>query len=221
LNEGLKIVLERPCRKCATCSILAQLGGWRAAALSPAPPALVTPTFTRPALLLLALLELLLNVASELPDGVGPALPAVPHLLHDLGELVLDLLLLGRRRGGEVREPILGDQRHHVLDVDPKLLDGLCDLHHVIVVYGGDEDGVHLDDHLPLRRFLKAPKLMVEEDLGGLKPRVLLPLVGDVLVDLLSDIRVDCVQGDGDVADAEAVKPVDLIGQKETVGADA
>ncbi len=120
-----------------------------------------------------------------------------------------------------MREPILGNEGHHVLDVDPQLLDGLRDLHHVVVVDGGDEDGVHLDDHLPLDRLLEAPQLVVEEDLRRLQAGVLLPLVDDVLVDLLSDVWIDGVKGHSDVADPEIVEAVDLVSEEEAVGADA
>lgn len=51
---------------------------------------------TSSGLLLGPALELLLHIASQAADGIRAALPAVLHLLDDLAQLLLDLLLLLR-----------------------------------------------------------------------------------------------------------------------------
>src|SRR5690606_8163599 len=70
-------------------------------------------------LLLRPALELLLHIASELSNGIRAALPAVPHLLDDLPQLILNLSLLLRRWGLDMSELVLGYEGHDIMDEHP------------------------------------------------------------------------------------------------------
>ena len=102
-------------------------------------------------LLLRPALELLLHIASELSNGIRAALPAVPHLLDDLPQLILNLSLLLRRWGLDMSELVLGDEGHDIMDVDAHLLYLAGDIKDMLIVYARNQHRIYLDDFLLLQ----------------------------------------------------------------------
>ena len=89
----------------------------------------------------------------------------------------------------------------------------------MFVGYAWDQDSVHLDDLLELQGFFYALELVVQYKCSCLEAFVFFPVVGDVVVDLLTDLRVHRVHSHGYVADAQAIQLLDLVGKKQAVGA--
>lgn len=114
-------------------------------------------------------------------------------------------------------ELILGDERHDVVDVDTQGLDLPCNIEDVLIVYGWDENCVHLHDHPPLQGFLDPLQLVLEKDGRRLKPLVALSFVVDVVVDLLADIGIDGVQGHREVGYSKLSQKLDLFREEEAV----
>ena len=112
-------------------------------------------------LLLRPALELLLHIASELSNGIRAALPAVPHLLDDLPQLILDLSLLLRRWGLDMSELVLGDEGHDIMDEYSHGLDFVGDIDDMKIIYPWNDNRIDLDDLLQPNCFFNPLKLLI------------------------------------------------------------
>jgi len=107
------------------------------------------------------------------------------------------------------------------MDEDSQLHDLAGDIEDVAIVNSRNEHRVHLHDLLELHRLFDSFQLLVSEEGGGLKALESLALVDHVVIDLLSDLGIDGIHGDCDVADAEAIQLLNPVRQEQAVGADA
>ena len=91
----------------------------------------------------------------------------------------------------------------------------------MVLVDAGDIDGIDLYDHVPLYGFFDALHLLGEEDFCAFEAGIALALVIDELVDLGADLGIDRIECNGDIADIIFFEQVYLVGQEETISADA
>jgi hypothetical protein len=83
-----------------------------------------------------------------------------------------------------------------------------------------DVDGIDLYKHLPFDSHLDTLELLGEKDPRTFKAGVAFALVIDMLVDLGTDLGIDCIEGDRDISDIIVLQDVNLVRKEETVGAD-
>ena len=171
--------------------------------------------------------ELVTTVLAQQAHRVGAALAAVPHQLHVAFALVLKRLQLLRGRAalagqaemGAVRR--VGDQRHDVVQERAARLDLAVDVQQVLVVDAGDHHRVDLRQDAGVAQHFQAQHLAFVQDARRFDPGPALVVVEDPRVDVLTDFRIDHVDGDRDVVDVQALQAVDIVRQRQTVGREA
>ena len=164
--------------------------------------------------------ELRAAVLAEQAHRVGAALAAMPHHVHLAFAAVLQRFQFLRRRttlAGETEHGAMlrrRDQRHDVVQERAARFHRLVDFDQVLVVDARDHDRIDLAQDAALGEHLQALQLAVGEQLRRLDAGIALVLPEHPGINFRADLRIDHVDGDGDVVDVEARDGVDVIGQR-------
>jgi len=87
----------------------------------------------------------------------------------------------------------------------------------MVFVYAGNDDGVHLGGNAARLEFFESFKLFADEQFSGLDVAVLFFLVADPCVDFSADCGVYGVDGNGDMANLQFGKFINIGEQVEAV----